>query len=211
MPGFMDAMQQGAQAPAQAPAPAAPMPQEGQMQSPAGGPQQASPEDQEAYEIFVSTAMNMMYDKKMLPKLKQMLEGAGDPIEGLAEAAVMITHRVSESAEQNGQPLNNDIVFNAGTEIFNQLADVSTRAGIHDFEQDRDGLETAYFRGLDKFRGLMEQSGRLDQEASQRDLQQLQGMSESGELEQMLRGLAENDPRAARPAEAQAAPPQDMM
>jgi hypothetical protein len=176
-----------------------------------GSARQATPEQQESYNAFVANAMNLMYDKKTMPKLLEMLQGGGDPIEGLARASVMITARVGTSAEEAGQKLSGDVVFNAGAEIVNQLADVATEAGIHDFQNDRDALEGAYFRALDQFRTLMEGAGRLNKDAAQKDLAMLQGMSESGELEQMLRGFAENDPRAPKQAPQGAQPEPEMM
>lgn len=158
-------------------------------------PHEASPEQQDQYDRFVATAMNIMYEREMVPKLLQLLDGGGDPVEGLARATVMITARVATAAEEGGEQLSGDVLFNAGAEIFNQLADVSDAAGMGNFAEDRDMLEAAYFRALDEFRTLMQQAGRGSQEAAQRDLQQLEAMSESGDLEATLRKLAEDDPR----------------
>lgn len=168
------------------------------MQPDAGAPgmRQADPEQQKVYEEFVAQAMlKVLYNEETMPTVLKTLEGAGDPVEGLASAAALITFQVAESAQAAGMPVNNDIVYNAGTEIFNQLADMADAAGIADFANDRDALEAAYFRGLDRFRGLMEDTGRLDRDAAMRDVERLQGMSDSGELDALLREAAENDPR----------------
>lgn len=159
------------------------------------GMKQAGPEQQQLYEQFVAQAMKLIYSEDALPAVLKTLQGGGDPVEGLASAASLITFQVSESAEANGFPVSNDIVFNAGTEIFNQLADVADAAGFADFENDRDALESAYFKGLDQFRGLMQETGRIDQQASMRDVERLQSMSDSGELEMLLNNAAESDPR----------------
>lgn len=158
-------------------------------------PREASPEQQDQYDRFVATAMNIMYEREMVPRLLQLLEGGGDPVEGLARATVMITARVATAAEESGEKLSGDVLFNAGAEIFNQLADVSDAAGFGNFAEDRDMLEAAYFRALDEFRTLMQQAGRVNQQAAQRDLQGLEAMSERGDLEATLRKLAEDDPR----------------
>lgn len=219
MQGLMSAAQGGGEAMGMPEAmPQEGMPQEAMPEQGGGMPgsaRQATPEQQESYNAFVANAMNLMYDEKTMPKLLEMLQGGGDPIEGLARASVMITARVGTAAEEAGQQLSGDVVFNAGAEIVNQLADVATEAGIHDFQNDRDALEGAYFRALDQFRTLMEGAGRLDKGAAEKELAMLQGMSESGELEQMLRGLAENDPRAPKdkgsnPSPAQAPDPAAM-
>ena len=158
-------------------------------------PHQATPEQQDQYDRFVATAMNLMYEREMVPKMLQLLEGGGDPVEGLARATTMITARVATAAEEGGEQLSGDVLFNAATEIFQQLADVSDAAGMGNFAEDRDMLEAAYFRTLDEFRTLMQDAGRVNQEAAMRDLQGLEAMSESGDLEATLRRLAEDDPR----------------
>lgn len=158
-------------------------------------PHEATPEQQDQYDRFVAVAMNLMYEPEMIPKLLELLSGGDDPVEGLARATVMITARVATKAEEGGEQLSGDVLFNAGAEIFNQLADVSDAAGIGNFAEDRDMLEAAYFRALDEFRMLMQDAGRGSQEAAQRDLQQLEAMSQSGDLESTLRKLAEDDPR----------------
>lgn len=163
-----------------------------------GEPRQASPEQQAAYERTVVAAMDLIYNKDVLPGLLEMLQGGGDPVDGLAMTTAQVFARVALAGEEAGESFDGDILFNAGAEIFNQLADVSDAAGIGNFAEDRDALEAAYFGALDQVRGMMQQGGRIDQEAAQRDLGTLQQMSESGQLEQMLRGLAQNDPRMQR-------------
>jgi hypothetical protein len=217
MAGLLNAQapQQGMAQPGMAPGGAPPGMEPGMEQGPpqggmSGAPKQATPEQQEVYNRFVAQAMNLMYDKKTMPKLTQLLEGGGDPIEGLARATVLVTARVATAAEEAGEQLDGDVLFNAGAEIFNQLADVSDAAGLGDFANDRDALESAYFRALDEFRELMEGAGRIDQATFQRDLQAMQAQSESGEFEQQLRSLAENDPRMPK-GEGPQAPQQPMM
>jgi hypothetical protein len=193
--------------------PRAPMPQQGQPQGqPKGQPQaggafdqtrEATPEEQETYNRFVSMTMNMLYDEKAFPQMVKMLEGGGDPVEGLSTTAVLVIARVALSAEQAGEPINGDILFNAGTEIINQLADVSDEAGLSDYANDSDMLEAAYYKALDKFRMLMESNGRIDQQAMGQDLQRLQGMSDSGDMERSLKSLAANDPRKRKRAPEQ--------
>ena len=172
----------------------------------ATGEQQASPEEQKMYDDIVSHGMLLIYDKKMLPGLVEMLKGGGDPIEGLATAAAQITARVASAAQQAGQQIPPDILLHAGTELFEEIADVSKEAGIKDFAQDQDAFEGAYFRALDQFRMLVQEAGGADQKSAQADLAKLEQMDQSGQLEQMLMGLAENDPRQGRPeAEPQTA------
>jgi hypothetical protein len=157
--------------------------------------QQASSEEQAVYDEFVGQAMNMVYDERMMPGVLEMLKGGGDPMEGLAEATSMVTARVATAAIQAGQKLSGDVLLHAGTEIFEDLAELSKRAGIKDYGEDQDAFEGAYFRALDKFRTLAQGDGRLNQQAMQQDLEKLMEMDQSGELEAMLRDLDEKNPR----------------
>lgn len=171
-----------------------------------GGAQPASPEEQRLYNHFVAKAMMLTYDEKMFPQVLSMLEGEGDPVEGLARATAMIVARVASAAEQAGQQLSGDVVLHAGTEVLEDLAELAREAGIKDFSQDPDALEASYFRALDHFRMTLQDAGAIDQEAAKRDLGMLQEMDQAGQLEGMFRDLAKQDPRSARAGGAKAEP-----
>lgn len=166
--------------------------------------QRASPEEQALYDKVVAQAFDLIYDQKFLPAVATMLQGSGDPIEGLASAAAQITARVVGAAQQAGQQIPPDVVLHAGTEIYEDLADLSRKMGIKDFSKDQNAFEGAYFRALDEFRMLVQEAGGADQKSAQADLAKLQQMDQSGQLEKMLMGLAENDPRNGRQERPQA-------
>ncbi|MEM7674513.1 MAG: hypothetical protein AAF449_00770 [Myxococcota bacterium] len=168
-----------------------------QAPAPASFSQEASPEEQASYDQLVGNALVLAFDKERLPSVLKGLRGGDDPIEGLSRTAANIFVRVAKDAEANGVPLAGEVSFAAGTEIVESLAELSTAAGIHDFENDAEALEGAYFRALDHARVMMQQSGGLSQETAQQDMARLQAMDESGELERMMVGLAESDVPAA--------------
>src|SRR5690606_18411012 len=101
-----------------------------------GGFQQASPEEQEQYELFVAQGMNLIYDKRLFQSVVGMLEGEGDPIEGLARTAALVVAKVIQSADKAGQKFPGDVLYAAATEIFEDLAELSRRAQIKDYSQD---------------------------------------------------------------------------
>lgn len=166
-----------------------------------GDTQQASPEEQALYDRVVGQAFNLIYDQKFLPTVVEMLRGGGDPVEGLATAAAQITARVASSAQQSGQTIPPDVLLHAGTEIYEDLAELSKTVGIKDFGADEDAFESGYFRALDQFRTMTQQGGGADQQSAQADMAKLEQMDQSGQLEQMLMGLAEKDPRKWADAE----------
>lgn len=155
--------------------------------------QQASPEEQELYDRFVGRAFLLVYDPQFFPKVVDMLAGEGDPMEGLARITATVVLRVMKAAEQAGQKLPGDVIFHGAKEIFEDLAELSRRAGIFDFSQDEDALEGAYFRALDHARMMMEGEGGIDQKSAQADLDMLQKMDADGELEGLFRDLASRD------------------
>ncbi|MEC5323315.1 hypothetical protein [Aurantimonas sp. A3-2-R12] len=155
--------------------------------------EQPSPEEQALYDKFVGKAFMLVYDEKFFPTVIEMLKGEGDPIEGLAVASSKVIARVMTAAKDAGQELAGDVLFHGAKEIFEDLAELSRRAGIKDFSQDPDALEGAYFRALDQFRMFLEESGGINREAAQADLAMLQQMDEAGELEGLFRDLAAKD------------------
>jgi hypothetical protein len=176
-----------------APMPAGEPPVQPSGQPMAGGEmQQASPEEQQAYEQFVGNGMKLMYSPKSFPQIVEILQPdeGQDPKEALATAASTIVMRVIQSAEQAGKPVPPDILLHGGTEIFEELADLATKVGAHDFANDPDAMEGALFIAMDQMRTMMEQSGKIDQASAQEEFGRLQQMSESGDLETMLMGLA---------------------
>lgn len=172
--------------------------------SPAGamgsGIQQASPEEQEMFDRFVTRGMEMIYDDRMFPKVVDMLDGGageedeeGDPDTGLAMTAEMVVSKVQDMAEQAGQKLPGDVLFHAGLDIIEELAEVSRRAKIKDYSQDPDALERATFKALDLYREKAQKSGKLDQGVAKQDLDTLMQMDSNGQLNKTMRDLASSD------------------
>lgn len=175
-------------------APSAPPPETGQEEPNKplpGETQQASPEEQKLYDHFVAKAMDLTYTKEFMPKVLGMLQGEGDPVEGLARATALIVARVQAAAEDAGEKLPGDVILHAGTEILEDLAELSKEAGIKDYSEDPDALEAAYFRALDQYRVMMQDAGKIDKGSAQRDMAQLQEMDKNGQLESMLSNLAQ--------------------
>ncbi len=167
--------------------------------SPAAGsgmgtnPRQASDEEQALLDKTVAKAYEIIYEMKTAPAFLQTLQGNGNPDRGLALATTQTIATVAQAAERAGQTLPGNVLFAAGKEVIEDLADLSAEAGIKDYSKEQDALDGAFFQAVDDFRIMMSQNGRIDQKAYQQDLNQLQQMDGSGKLEQVLRGLAASD------------------
>lgn len=171
---------------------------------PAVGDQQegitpASPEEQAQKDHFVKKAWELIYSDQMWPQILQMLEGGaddtqqGDPVQGLATATEMVFARVAQASEQAGEVLAPDAAYNAGADILEELAEVSTIGKIHDYANDPDGLEKAWFVALDMFRERLQSAGEIDQGQAKGDLDKLMSMDQNGTLERIMRDLAASD------------------
>lgn len=129
--------QPAAQPPAAAPGKpaAAPPAAAGPTAAPAGKPV-ASPEDQAAYDQFVKNGMRLMYDKKALPSIMKSLDGAGDPVQGMANTIAMLVARIVGSAKQSGKELSPNVILHGAGELLEQLADFSEQSGGHKYTDD---------------------------------------------------------------------------
>lgn len=157
-----------------------------------GTMQDATPEEQEQYDVFVGNGLKLIYSANSFPKIVDMLATGGDPKMALAQTAVTVMSRLMQSAEQAGQKPSGDVVLHGGAEIFEELADLATKAEIYDFASDPDAMEGALFQAMDMFREVLGQQGMLDQDAARRDMEQLEAMDRDGKLGPMLMELSRN-------------------
>lgn len=148
-----------------------------------------TPEEQEQYNQFVTNGMQAMYDEKSLPQMLQAIQGDGNPVEGLANALVMLVTRLEDSAEQAGQKISGDVMLHGGTELLEQMADLSKEAGMHDFNKQE--LEEALYTAMDLYRGFRQEQGKLEPEPYVQDIQALQAAEESGNVDDVMPGLTE--------------------
>lgn len=181
---------------------------DGQQMQP-GAENQASPEEQAQYDQFVGRAMELIYNPQMFPRVVEMLRGGGEegegaeqtgasgPEQGLANTTAMVITRVHKASGEAGANISPDVLFHGGSEVFMQLAEVSDKAGITDYANDRDKLEAAYFLAIDVTTQQMQADGSIDQEGAKAAMQKLVDMDANGELEQIFHGLNEKD-KAAR-------------
>jgi hypothetical protein len=200
MPGLMPSQTPPAAAPA-APAPAqAPVPGEEEM---AAGGQEASPEEQAQYEEIVARGLMLIFDAEegIRPGIRQMLDAGGDdPGTALGQAAGLVIARVEDAAAKDGVEIPDDMREAAAAEIFENLADAASEAGIHDFRQDDAAFQKAFLIAADTMRLQAQESGRLDPEKAKMDMEELAGADREGRLDQIMQGLGgENQGRPPAP------------
>jgi hypothetical protein len=160
---------------------AAPKPETG-----GGEGNQASPEEQAQYEEFVNNAYKIIYSPNTFQAFMARLKEASaqDPVEGLAATTVKVVLRVEESARRNGKDIADDVVFHAGVEILESLADTSAKAGIHQFDEKQ--LEAAALRAMDMYRAAAMEMGLISKEEAKAAFAELQAADKAGQLDKIL-------------------------
>lgn len=184
---------------------AAPEGMPGQETPQDSGEEQAnvSPEEQEAYDTFMANYMRLAYSKEVGPKILDMLKGAGEPKEGLAQAAAFVVKHLADDARQNGVEISPDIMMSGGLEIVEDLAEMQADAGFADLSEDE--IEGAFYRALDIYREAATADGTLNTEALQQDFAGIVEADKAGQLDQVVPGATE----AAQRMQAQSAPMED--
>ena len=133
------------------------------------GVQQADPGQQEMYNVFVKTCALIV--SQMSDQMKQRME-AGNPVESLAQIAVMIIERALDQLAKIGVQIPEDIIYQGGLEV---LGAIHEELGLS--MSDDEKLMVAE-RATDIFLHNQETAGTLDTEG----LGQVAEMLKRGEL-----------------------------
>lgn len=143
--------------------------------SPLAGPDQpASDEEQAMYNLVVSRAIKFMYGQGKNQVLKVM--GAAEtPAKGVAQAAVMIIRRMVDSAQQQNQQISEDVLYNAGVEIVENLMNLGVHFGVFQFKDDKEAAQQqdeALGWALNYYGNDALQRGEIDQQGAMQQFQQ---------------------------------------
>lgn len=207
MAGLLKQAPQGAAPPQGRPAPSAepPMAQGPGQPGMAEEASNVSPEEQAEYDAFVTNGMQLIYNEQLMPQLLERIEGGGNPIEGLANAAALVVMRLEDSAEGQGQAISNDVKFHGGTELMEQLAELAEAAGIHEYSEEE--VESAFYLALDTYRSTRQEQGKLAMDEINQDMQTLVQADQAGRLNEVLPGIEQAAARLPKPDQAGAPAP----
>lgn len=166
---------------------AAPGPDDAGAQPDAGGAPDdggdaATPELQQLYKEFVLNGHQLIYSPKTFQIIVQKLRAGAqqDPIGVLAGIVVMICMRLYQ--EQPQMPLG--LVMKAGTELIDELAMISEKAGAHTYDDKE--KQAALYRGVDQFRVMLVKQGKGNPDQAKQELQGLKAADQSGDLAKMI-------------------------
>lgn len=147
-----------------------------------------SPEEQAQYDEFVNNAYKLLYSEKTMPAVIDRIKSSPEPVEAVANIAASTVVRLEDSAVKAGKPISNDVLFQGGREIVEDLADMASEAGIHDFTDEE--MEATWYQALDLYREMSKGKSGEMQQAAMQDVEALKQAEASGQLEQMLPGLS---------------------
>lgn len=168
------------------------MARRGLMPEPAPEPEDegnVSPEEQAQYDQFVAQGMKLYNDPKVMPSILGMIEGDGDPVNGLASATATIVVRLVQSMKGLPTKMSGDVIYHGGVELLEQLADVGAVTKLHDFTPEE--MQQAELRAVDMVRDMLTKSGDIDNEAVMQDFNALVEADKAGTLDEVLPGISE--------------------
>jgi hypothetical protein len=152
--------------------------------------QQATPEEQAAYEQVVNNATRVIGGENGTEPNKQILEmlgGTDNPVQNLASTAVAVVVSVEVSAQQSGFDIPDDALMAAGEDIVGMLADMAEAAGVHDYAQEE--VDGAYYMALDMYRE-MNPTGRIDPDQLKQEFGTIVEADRAGQLANLIPGIA---------------------
>lgn len=172
-----------------------------------------TPEEQAQYEMIVKNALEIIYPKgeeALSPEVSKSLTGSDKPVLNLALTAVTVIQGLVASAKQAGKPLDQEVLFHAGTQILEELAEAAEAFKIHDYSEE--DVEHALYLAVDMYREQATQAGDINPDEMKGLFAELQQADQEGRFDELAPGAAEHAkkimPKEAEEA-AEQAPAED--
>lgn len=151
----------------------------------------ATPEEQALYKQVVENAVEVIYpkgDDMLAPKLIEALQAGENPVMNLALAAVSVVRGLKESARAAGQDIPDEILYYAGSEVIEVIAEAAEAAKIAEYSEE--DLERALFIAADIYREQAAAAGEIDEDEAKAEFAELQQADAEGRLDDYLPGAA---------------------
>lgn len=172
------------------------MPSQPDTTADAGG-QTATPQEQDAYNRFVSQAHLLIYKPEMTQQYLAMIKDSQKPTADIGQFAANVAFRVYSAAKEAGEMIPGDVLLQGGAEIVEGLIELSDEAKITDIDDAQ--MEEAFYAAADAFRSLMEGSGNIDMAAVKEDMATFAAAEKSGQLDQMIGAVPPMDATPTTP------------
>lgn len=184
-----------------------PLAQEEGTVSDSEGGEPASEEEQAQYEAFVKDGLVLIYEGgEVRPGILELLdEDPADLIDVLGEvrelqdltpsvrlaatAAIVVLEMVRRAGEN--RPAD-DVIYQGGKEILEDLANLATEAGIHDYSEEE--INQGFLMAVDLYREAAAKEGLLDMNALKGQFDEIVTADKEGRLGEVLPELAKATP-----------------
>lgn len=169
------------------------------------GESNVSPEEQAMYERVVRNALEIIYPKgeeSLSPQIREALTAGNQPTMNLAMASVSIVTGLVQSAKQAGQKIPGDVLFHAGAQIVELVAEAAE--GFKLAEYSEEDIERAFYIAVDMFGQQGLSTGDIDPETMKADFAELQKADQEGRLDDMLPGAVAHAEKMPKGEEAPA-------
>jgi hypothetical protein len=159
-------------------------PEEGEEQS------NASPEEQEQYDMVMTAALSMIYGDQSLPTVVEKLASDKEELgKAIGHTAAMILMSIKGGVERQGREVSGDILFNAGQEVVSELIEVAISSKLMDESQTDQILEQALTEGMRVF--------------GEAELKSPNAAQKQAAAKQEMAGMQGGQPQGAQPQGAQ--------
>lgn len=85
--------------------------------------------DPKAVERVVLAALKLIHDSKINPQILEMMKAAGDPVQALSQATLLVMRQLWEKSKQSIPP---EVLGEAGVEVMSELAMIATQAKLYE-------------------------------------------------------------------------------
>lgn len=154
-------------------------------------------EEQQQYNMMIENAGQILYtdDGQIEPQVLQRLSTGKKPIDVLAQTAVWLVMMLDQSAQKSGQPIEDDVLFHASSEIMGMLAEAAEAAGIHTYKEAE--IQGAWYQALDMWREANSDEGdRFKPDEAAASFEALNEADKEGRADEILPGFSQNSERA---------------
>lgn len=134
-----------------------PLPAAPQGQAPASQ-QGQQPAAQQSVQRVVIAATRIMHDPKIKPRLLEMMQQAGDPVQALVEVVFLIMRQIMEKA---GRQIPSEVLGTAAFTVLHLVGELAQAAGL--FQVTPKLLQQAAQAGLER---LKQEGGAQQQQAA---------------------------------------------
>ena len=157
--------------------------------------EQATPEEQQDYDLLTIRARKMMFGKGK-EKILTLLGSSESPAKGIGKAGSMLMKSLIQSSKQQGRIISPEAAVNAGASIAEDLNDLAKANGVFQYdspEEEEKELSNGVLYGVKLYGDGMIQDGELTPEISDLAKKQVQ------------EGIAEEETQAGTPKKTKVA------